>query len=58
LAPSISIFDPSFLRIALAFHDAGALPRGTLIKLYFGGKRLPFGLPPTRASLGGVSRDA
>lgn len=51
LAPSISIFDPSFLRIALAFHDAGALPRGALIKLYFGGERLPFGLPPTRASL-------
>jgi uncharacterized protein (DUF849 family) len=51
LAPSISIFDPSFLRVALAFHHADALPPGALIKLYFGGERLPFGLPPTRASL-------
>jgi 3-keto-5-aminohexanoate cleavage enzyme len=51
LAPSVSIFDPSFLRVALAFHDAGALPPGAMIKLYFGGERLPFGLPPTRASL-------
>jgi uncharacterized protein (DUF849 family) len=51
LAPSISIFDPSFLRVALAFHRAGALPRGALIKLYFGGERVPFGLPPTRVSL-------
>lgn len=50
LAPSISIFDPSFLRVALAFHQAGALPPGALIKLYFGG-RVPFGLPPTPASL-------
>lgn len=50
LAPSISIFDPSFLRVALAFHEAGALPRGTQIKLYFGG-RVPFGLPPTEPSL-------
>lgn len=50
LAPSISIFDPSFLRVALAFHDAQALPPGALIKLYFGGN-IPFGLPPTIASL-------
>jgi uncharacterized protein (DUF849 family) len=50
LAPSISIFDPSFLRVALAFHHAGALPVGTLIKLYFGGN-IPFGLPPTATSL-------
>lgn len=51
LAPSVSIFDPSFLRVALAFHHAGALPPGAMIKLYFGGERLPFGLPATRASL-------
>jgi uncharacterized protein (DUF849 family) len=51
LAPSISIFDPSFLRVALAFHRAGALPPGALIKLYFGGETVPFGLPPTRAAL-------
>lgn len=50
LAPSISIFDPSFLRVALAFHQAGALPPGSLVKLYFGGG-VPFGLPPTSTSL-------
>ena len=50
LAPSISIFDPSFLRVALAFHEAGALPPGAIVKLYFGGG-VPFGLPPTEASL-------
>jgi uncharacterized protein (DUF849 family) len=50
LAPSVSIFDPSFLRVALAFQRAGALPSGAMIKLYFGGE-LPFGLPPTPAGL-------
>jgi uncharacterized protein (DUF849 family) len=50
LAPSISIFDPSFLRVALALHHARALPPGALIKLYFGGS-IPFGLPPTARSL-------
>ena len=45
--PSISIFDPSFLRVALA-HE---LPPGALIKFYFGGRTMPFGLPPTPASL-------
>jgi uncharacterized protein (DUF849 family) len=51
LAPSISIFDPSFLRVALAFHTAGALPPGGIVKLYFGGDAFPFGLPPTATSL-------
>ena len=46
LAPSVSIFDPSFLRVALA----APLPSGALIKLYFG-DRILFGLPPTEASL-------
>jgi 3-keto-5-aminohexanoate cleavage enzyme len=50
LAPSISIFDPSFLRVALAFHDMGALPPGAMIKLYFGGA-VPFGLPPSEVGL-------
>lgn len=50
LAPSISIFDPSFLRVALAFRAGGALPRGSIVKLYFGGG-IPFGLPPTRVGL-------
>src|SRR5262245_28855304 len=34
LAPSVSIFEPGFLRAALAYHRAGRLPAGALIKLY------------------------
>ena len=51
LGPSISIFEPGFLRLALAYHAAGALPPGALIKLYFSGGQPGFGLPPTVASL-------
>jgi 3-keto-5-aminohexanoate cleavage enzyme len=60
LGPSVSIFEPGFLRVALAFHRAGRLPPGALIKLYFGGEHgylggtrpgVTFGLPPTRPSL-------
>jgi uncharacterized protein (DUF849 family) len=46
----VSIFDPSFLRVALAYHEAGRLPPAK-IQLYFGGDALPFGLPPTEAAL-------
>ena len=49
-APSISIFEPGFLRTALPFHRAGRVPPGALVKLYFGGQ-LEFGLPPTAAAL-------
>lgn len=51
LAPSVSIFEPGFLRVALAFHRAGMMAPGALIKLYFGGPNANFGLPPTRAGL-------
>jgi len=58
LGPSIAIFEPGFLRTALDLDRHGTLPRGALVKLYFGGdhdyfgRRGPtFGLPPTRASL-------
>ena len=60
LGPSISIFEPGFLRVALAYHRAGRLPAGALVKLYFGGEHgylggtrpgVTFGLPPTRPSL-------
>lgn len=51
LGPSISIFEPGFLRLALAYHAAGRLPKGALIKLYFGGGTPGFGLPPTSAGL-------
>ncbi len=51
LSPSVSIFEPGWLRLALAYHERGELPQGTLIKLYFGGGRMLFGMPPTPASL-------
>src|SRR2546428_580964 len=53
LGPSISIFEPGFLRVALAFQRARRLPSGALVKLYFGGDEgylggtgVTFGLPP------------
>jgi 3-keto-5-aminohexanoate cleavage enzyme len=49
-APSISIFEPGFLRTTLALHRAGRVPPGALVKLYFGGD-LQFGLPPTATAL-------
>jgi uncharacterized protein (DUF849 family) len=59
LAPSVSIFEPGFLRTALAYHRAGRLPAGALVKLYFGGDHpylggpagATFGLPPTPTAL-------
>jgi uncharacterized protein (DUF849 family) len=50
LAAHVSIFEPGFLRIALAYHARGRLPPAK-IQLYFGGDVVPFGLPPTAASL-------
>lgn len=49
MAASVSIFEPGFLRVALAYHRAGRMPQGSLIKLYFGASN--WGLPPTPASL-------
>jgi 3-keto-5-aminohexanoate cleavage enzyme len=60
LGPSISIFEPGFLRATLAYHRAGKLPAGAFVKFYFGGdhdyiggsgRGVGFGLPPTRAAL-------
>jgi uncharacterized protein (DUF849 family) len=61
LGPSISIFEPGFLRTALVYHRAGRLPRGAFVKLYFGGDQsylggggargVTFGLPPTARAL-------
>lgn len=60
LGPSIAIYEPGFLRATLAYHRAGALPSGALVKLYFGGSynildgtptNTTFGLPPTRKAL-------
>lgn len=50
LGVHVSVFEPGFLRVALAYHAAGRLPPAK-IQLYFGGDALPFGLPPTRVSL-------
>ncbi len=49
-APSISVFEPGFLRATLTWQRCGRLPAGAMVKLYFGGM-LEFGLPPTGASL-------
>ncbi len=49
LAGSVSIFEPGFLRVALAYQQAGLMPKGSLIKLYFGANN--WGLLPTPASL-------
>ncbi len=51
LPVSLSIFEPGFLRLALAHHQAGTLPGKARILLYFGGPRSLFGLPPTVTSL-------
>jgi uncharacterized protein (DUF849 family) len=56
----MAIFEPGFLRAALAWWRAGRLPVGAMIKLYFGGDAgylatrhggVPFGLPPTTTAL-------
>ncbi|HSO96324.1 MAG TPA: 3-keto-5-aminohexanoate cleavage protein, partial [Acidimicrobiia bacterium] len=62
LGPSMAIFEPGWLRAALTWWRAGRLPRGAMVKLYFGGDEgyptsgserggAPFGLPPTVRSL-------
>lgn len=62
LGPSMAIFEPGWLRTALAWHHAGRLPKGAMVKLYFGGAAgyltsvgqhggAAFGLPPTLAAL-------
>lgn len=57
LGPMYSIFDPSFLRVPLAYERAGRLPRGSFVKLYFSGggrsdgRAWAFGMPPLPACL-------
>jgi uncharacterized protein (DUF849 family) len=48
---SISIFEPGFLKFILAYYRAQKLPAGGMLKFYFAADHLPFGMPPTRASL-------
>jgi 3-keto-5-aminohexanoate cleavage enzyme len=57
LGPSVAVFEPGFLRVVLAYHAAGQLPAGTLVKFYFseggylGGGAPLWGAPPTCESL-------
>jgi uncharacterized protein (DUF849 family) len=60
LGPGMAIFEPGFLRTAIAYARTGTLPRGAFLRFYFGGERsyrgegpvdLLFGLPPRRSSL-------
>jgi 3-keto-5-aminohexanoate cleavage enzyme len=60
LGPSLAIYEPGYLRTVLAWHRAGRLPPGALVKLYFGGpynfldgkrSNVTFGLPPTPTAL-------
>jgi 3-keto-5-aminohexanoate cleavage enzyme len=57
LGPSIAVFEPGFLRVVRAYSDAGALPAGTLVKLYFseggylGGGQPLWGAPPILEAL-------
>jgi len=55
LGPSIAIYEPGFLRVVLAYREAGKLPEGCFVKLYLCADRglggAPFGLPPTIRAL-------
>lgn len=48
---TVSVFEPGFLRVALAHHRSGTLPAGSKLQLYFGGPGVLFGLPPTPTAL-------
>ena len=48
---SISIFEPGFVKFIMAYHRAGLLPPGAMLKFYFGSETMPFGLPPTATAL-------
>lgn len=59
MGASLGIYEPGFLRAAVAFHRAGKLPPGSLVKLYFFGGRnyfdgepcIGFGLEPSASAL-------
>ena len=59
LGASMGIYEPGFLRAAVAFHRAGKLPPGSFVKLYFFGGRnyfdgsacVGFGLGPSLHAL-------
>ncbi len=55
LGTSMAIYEPGFLRAALAWWQAGLVPAGSMFKFYFAADRgylgAPFGLPPTERAL-------
>ena len=59
MGASMGIYEPGFLRAAVAFHRAGKMPRGSFVKFYFFGGRnyfdgkqcVGFGLPPSASAL-------
>ena len=59
LAPAIAIYEPGWLNTTLAYHRAGRLAPGAMVKLYFGdewgllgrSRGVSFGLPPTANAL-------
>ena len=59
LGPSLAIYEPGFMQTTLAYFKAGRLPRGAMVKFYFGGEYgmfgkgpgVSFGLPPTENAL-------
>jgi 3-keto-5-aminohexanoate cleavage enzyme len=60
LGPNMAIYEPGFLQVALAYHRAGKMPPGALVKFYLGGgynyasgRKGPdfWGLPATEKAL-------
>lgn len=51
LRPTVNMFEPGFVRATLLFLDQGLLTEPLMVKFYFGGPELPFGLPPSLKSL-------
>jgi uncharacterized protein (DUF849 family) len=55
LGPSLTMYEPGFLRTTLAWWKAGRLPAGTMFKFYLSTDRgymgAPFGLPATKLAL-------
>ena len=59
MGPALGIYEPNSLRTTLAYHKAGRLPAGAMVKFYFGGDYglmatepgVTFGLMPTEYGL-------
>jgi len=59
IGPSLAIYEPGWMRTVMTFHRAGKLPRGAMVKFYFGGDYglfatepgVTFGLAPTEHAL-------